>query len=83
MPASKKRSISEIALEISALWQNVHFSAVPYLSAMRQIQPGQTMYMNDTVDDVILRFLSNSQHWRGEDARRIKTELKTHLNNVR
>jgi len=50
---------------------------------MRQIQPGQTMYMNDTVDDVILRFLSNSQHWRGEDARRIKTELKTHLNNVR
>lgn len=64
------------------MWQNVHFSAVPYLAAMRQIRPGQTMYMNDTVDDVLLRFLSNSRNWRGEDARRIKTELRTHLNNV-
>lgn len=64
------------------MWQNVHYSAVPYLAAMRQIRAGQTMYMNDTVDDVVRRFLGNASNWRGEDARRIKQELKTHLNNV-
>jgi hypothetical protein len=36
-------------------------------------------YGLDYAEDIVLRFLSNAQTWRGEHARRIKAELKALL----
>jgi hypothetical protein len=33
-------------------------------------------YYFDSAHSIVLYFLSNAQGWRGEDARRIKAELK-------
>ncbi len=73
------RSISDIALEIFAKWKNPYFGAVPYLSAMRTLQSINSDYGADSASDIINYFLSNASTWRGEDAKRIKTELKSLL----
>lgn len=75
------RSISQIAYEIQTSWKNVYYGAVPYLSAMYHIKSiddehGDVMYGDDTARSVVRYFLSNATGWRGEDARRIKAELK-------
>ena len=73
------RDIYIIAGEIRRDWRNVYFGAVPYLSAMYQLKSITDMYGPDTAQSVITYFLSNATTWRGEAARRIKTELKTML----
>lgn len=70
------RPISVIAAEISASWKNVHYTAVPYLSAMRSLSTVEDNYGYDDARGIILYFLSNARSWRGEDAKRIKAELK-------
>lgn len=76
-----KRSISTIAYEIKKLWKPVYFGAVPYLDAMTSLETVNDRYMCDSGRSVVLYFLSNAQTtWKGDDARRIKTELKAHLN---
>ena len=77
--SEQRRSIREIALEISEKWPKVHYAADPYMQAMRQIRSGQTMYGHDSVADIILRFIGNATTFRGADARRLKEELRTHL----
>lgn len=74
---AEPRSIREIALEISRVWKNVFYGAVPYLKAMHQLNSIQDQYMNDSGKSIVLYFLSNAANWRGEDARRIKAELKS------
>ena len=66
----EKRSVSQIALEISKDWKNMSQHARPYLEAMLC-----EYYGVDGEKDVITRFLCNAQTWRGETARRIKLEL--------
>ena len=39
------------------------------------VTPSQNYY-EDSGTSVVLYFLSNAQGWRGDDARRIKSELK-------
>lgn len=70
------RAISEIAAEISRVWPKPYFGAVPYLGAMRQLDSISQNYGDDTGKSVVLYFLSNATTWRGDDARRIKAELK-------
>jgi len=70
------RPINEIAHEIAADWTNVNYAAVPYLEAMHSITNIQDMYGYDSAKSVVLYFLSNSQSWRGETAKRIKAELR-------
>jgi hypothetical protein len=71
-----KRSIREIAVEIAQSWgEKVNYGARPYLDAMLE-DNGSGMYYDDPMDGVIARFLSNASTWRGDDARRIKAELK-------
>lgn len=74
------RSISDIAREISSLWKNVHYSAKPYLDAMWQLHKIDDMYGMDSADSIVRYFLGNARTWKGEDARRIKKELKSMLN---
>lgn len=76
------RPIFEIAREIRRDWADkdgrgiVYFGAEPYLVAMASCDRIDGMYGCDTIKGIVLYFLSNAQTWKGETARRIKTELK-------
>lgn len=72
-----RRSIDTIAAEITHLWKNPYFAAVPYLSAMRQLDAITDTYMCESGKSIVLYFLSNATRWQGPDARRIKAELKS------
>lgn len=74
-----KRTFAEIAREIKQTWKNVYFGAKPYLQAMATIHSSDknTPYMFETAEDIAIYFLANATYWRGEDARRIKAELKS------
>lgn len=73
---TKVRTLHEIAAEIKQDWKNVYFGAVPYLDAMLQLRYITDTYYEDTANTMVIYFLSNAMHWRGETARRIKIELK-------
>jgi hypothetical protein len=75
--ASHPRSIRSIAREIRSSWPNVWYGAEPYLRAMSSLDTPQDFYGVEKGDGIIRYFLSNAQTWRGEDARRIKAELKS------
>ncbi|MBV9923169.1 MAG: hypothetical protein JOY78_20280 [Pseudonocardia sp.] len=72
------RPLYEIAREITAKWRPVHFAASPYLRAMRSMTTLEDTYGpgDEPARGIVLYFLSNARTWRGEDARRIKAELK-------
>lgn len=70
------RKLHEIAYEINLTWHNMYFGAKPYVRAMSKLNSMQDMYHQDTAKSVVLYFLANANTWRGEDARRIKAELK-------
>lgn len=70
------RAINEIAAEIREDWKKPYFGAVPYLEAMEALWEPTNNYGQDSAKSIILYFLSNATTWRGETARRIKTELK-------
>jgi hypothetical protein len=70
------RPIHQIASEIKITWQNPYFGARPYLDAMFCLNSPNDKYGLDSAKSIILYFLSNATTWRGEDAKRIKSELK-------
>ena len=70
------RPLYEIAADIRKTWPKVYFGAVPYLDAMGSLNSVNDNYGYDSAKSIILYFLSNANTWRGEDARRIKAELK-------
>ena len=74
-----KRTFAEIAREIKQTWKNVYFGAKPYLQAMATIESSNkdAPYMLEPAEDIVIYFLANAHTWRGEDARRIKAELKS------
>jgi len=39
----------------------------------------QDDFCDETGSSMVLYALSNLQHWRGEDAKRLKAEMKAHL----
>jgi hypothetical protein len=73
---ARPRAISTIAREISKLWPNPYFGAVPYIRAMRELDHIGQEYGYDSAQSIVRYFLSNATTWKGEDARRIKKELK-------
>ena len=73
------RSIATIAREIRADWRPVNFAAAPYLEAMFSLDSIDDNYYSDDGRSVVAYFLSNASSWRGENARRIKAELKSAL----
>ena len=70
------RSLSEIAYEIKKIWVPVNPYARPYLDAMCELDSIEDKYIYDSGKSIVLYFLANAGGWRGEDARRIKKELK-------
>ena len=73
------RPLNVIAGEISRLWEKPNFAAIPYLNAMRSLSSVNDSYGYEDGSSVVLYFLSNASAWRGDDARRIKAELKAAL----
>lgn len=74
------RKIHEIASEIENSWTNVNYAARPYLDAMHEVSDLSDKYFHDDARSVVLYFLANAAvTWRGDDAKRIKAELKEML----
>ncbi len=82
-PKPTPRPLWKIAFEIQQEWKNIHYAAVPYLREMKEASHIEGMCFNDSTRSVVNYFLSNATTWRGEAARRIKTELKTMLKAVK
>lgn len=70
------RPLYEIAREIRKAWTKVSPYAEPYLEAMESLNSINDNYCFDSGKEIVLRFLCWANTWRGEDARRIKAELK-------
>ena len=74
------RMIYVIADDIAQDWPGVTRSyAWPYVVAMRELTSINDSYYADSASSVIAYFLANAAGWRGETARRIKTELREML----
>jgi hypothetical protein len=70
------RPLDVIARDIQRSWKKPYFGAVPYLNAMHMLRSVNDSYGYDDGRGIVLYFLSNASTWRGEDAKRIKAELK-------
>lgn len=85
----KTRTFSEIAHEVISIWKTRYGKdlpwsfkcALPYLEAMLDCDTTDknAQYYAETVESVVLYFLANITNWRGDDAKRIKAELKQML----
>ncbi len=76
---SNVRTLSAIAADINSTWSKVSPYARPYLDAMKDLNSIDGMYFDDSADSIVRYFLANANTWRGEDARRIKSELRSML----
>tara|TARA_R100000664_G_scaffold27181_1_gene37707 strand:- start:428 stop:673 length:246 start_codon:yes stop_codon:yes gene_type:complete len=73
----QNRNLNDIASEIFESWgEKVNHHARPYLEAMTYVEKPNDKFGYDSADSIVRYFLSNANTWRGEDARRIKRELK-------
>ena len=83
--AEQPRKLHEIGAEIAHLFvvkkpsESTLAYSMPYVSAISQMEYVEDMYGQDTGRSVVLYLLGNLQGWRGDDARRIKAELKARL----
>jgi hypothetical protein len=76
--ATAVRPISTVAREILKVWgPKVNFAAKPYLQAMLNLNSASDSYGHDSAKSVVTYFLGNASTFRGEDAKRLKTELKS------
>lgn len=73
---TQTRPLHEIARDIEKSWTKPYFGAVPYIQAMRSLNRITDSFYADSARSVVLYFLSNAATWKGDDARRIKAELK-------
>lgn len=76
MKTTETRAIYTIAHEIKNDWTNMSPTAKPYVDAMFDINSIDDKYLYSTAKSIVCYFLANAQTWRGDTARRIKTELK-------
>lgn len=84
-----KRTFSVIAEEVLHLWKTKYGKdlpwslkcALPYLQAMLECDTTDkdAQYYMETIGSIVLYFLANITNWRGDDAKRIKAELKSML----
>lgn len=74
---TEPRKIYQIAAEIRQDWKKVNYAAAPYLDAMLDLGTMEDSYGLDSAQSIVIYFLANANSWRGENARRIKAELKS------
>lgn len=73
---STMKLISDYAIEISTDWKNIPRNASAYLDCMADLEYITDMYVHDSARSIVLYFLANASQWKGENAKRIKAELK-------
>ena len=73
---NEKRTLDVIAQDIYKSWKNLSPHAQPYLVTMLHMKSITDQYGDDSARSIVLYFLSNASSWRGEDARKLKSELK-------
>ena len=71
------RPLFEIASEIKKDWVKPNYAAKPYLDAMGSLTSVNDTYGWDSAKSIVLYFLCNANTWKGENAKRIKAELKS------
>lgn len=76
---AQKRHLDKIAEDIDQHWPKPFYAAQPYLDAMRELHKITDRYFDDTAESVVRYFLNNAKTWRGEEAARIKAELRAML----
>lgn len=75
-----KLDLGQLAYVARNDWgDKVHYAAKPYLAAMLGLKTLDDKYMLESARSVVLYFLSNAGHWRGQVARDVKKELKRRL----
>jgi hypothetical protein len=72
----QKRTLHTIAGDIRQDWTKVNYAAVPYLTAMAELNSISDNYYADSGRSVVAYFLANAGAWKGPVARAIKKELK-------
>lgn len=72
----KVRPICQIADEIYRSWKAPHYGAMQYLEAMFSLNKVSDKFGFDDGRMIVNYFLCNASSWKGEDARRIKKELR-------
>lgn len=73
------RPLYLIAHEINRDWNRPYFGARPYIAAMSDLDTLEDKFLHDSARSVVAYFLANANTWRGDTARRVKTELRTML----
>ena len=75
------RPLNEIAGEIhrECNSKNWYFYAKAYVVPMMSLTSVSDNYGLDSGDSIVRYALSNLTYWRGDTARRVKAELKAHL----
>lgn len=69
--------ICDIAEIIREDWHHISYGAIPYLDAMDELYHIDDVYGLDNAKYIILHFLSNASHWKGDVARQVKEHLKS------
>jgi hypothetical protein len=78
---NEPRTLKEIAKDIKKHWKPLPYTVANYVLAMTELTSLSDKVKFD-IDDgraVVTKFLLYAQNWRGEEARRIKNELKQML----
>jgi hypothetical protein len=81
-PAEQTRPLREIAADIREHWATLAtagYAAVPYVEAMEALDSIADNYYADSGEYIVRYFLGNAGSWRGEDAKRVKAELRAML----
>ena len=72
----QNRSLNAIAKDIRQSWKNISFNAAPYVDALESMNRIEDIYLIGNGVSIVQGFLTNASSFRGDDARRIKAELK-------
>lgn len=78
-PRPIKAIVADIRSEWGAKVDTVGFAAKPYLDALADIETAEEMYGADKAEHLLRYLLSNLAQFRGQRARELKEELRSHL----
>lgn len=75
----KARPIKEIVKDIVETWKDPGEIVQPYMDALEHLQDPSESYYQDSLVETVNNFTSRAKGWRGEDAERLKDELKLYI----
>lgn len=70
------RSPAEIMADLRTHWAKPYFGAVPYIEALECLTSWSDNYVCDSARSLGAYLLGNMSTFKGDDARRLKAELK-------